>query len=246
MTKLSWRPLIALAAAGAIALGAAVGGGVLALWRDSAAGPAITLTVGQVSAKVTRTGSASTASEATSEAGATLTFSKDDAVQVAKEVNGLAIPFDVSLGADGNAGMNYSFTLPAATADSVAEKSVFWLFQPSGSCSAGAVPEGVYEARPGQTVGPFVGVAADRLKLNQSATWCLVVKLDPELLGSYEIDAEAEVTQSGKTVTATDSWHAVIIPPSPETNAPYQVALNTLFTRPDTPAPPAPGVTSQP
>jgi hypothetical protein len=184
-------------------------------------------------------------SVATADEGAGLAVSAADAVTVVAETAGLAIPFDVNVAGDGHTGLDYSLVLPAAVKDSVAEASQFQLFRRDGdSCSAADVPADAFKAVPGDKVGPFPGASpgldSDQLKTD---AWCLVLQLDATKLDTYSNQAEATATGAGKSVTAKDSWSALVTPPRPETNEPFKISLEPLFTRPNTPARPAPTVT---
>jgi hypothetical protein len=238
-----------LAVAGVAALSIAAAGGVLALWRSDTSAPALSFAQGQVYAEVTRTGgTADVKSVATTDQEAQLVLSAADAIAVSAEAAGIAVPFDVKVMGDGNTGVDYSLVLPdadpAADENSVTAASVFRVFQTDGACSASNVPERAFTAKPGQKVGPFPGTEPGK-NTGQPETdaWCLVVQLDPDKLGSYSIKADAEGTGVEKQVTASDTWSAVITPPSPGSNKPYKIALQPLFTRPTTAPRPAPGVT---
>jgi hypothetical protein len=248
MSRFHFKPLVALVVAGAAALAVAATGGVLALWRSDTSAPASSFAQGQIYAEVTRTGgTADVKSVATAGQKAQFALSGADAIAVSAAESGIAVPFTVKVMGDGNTGVDYSLVLPAADADSVAESSVFRIFRPTGACSASNVPGDAFTAAPGQTVGPFPGAApgAD-LEEPKSDAWCLVVQLDVDKLGKYEITSTAEGTGAGTKIQASDSWKAVITPPDPGANLPYKITLETLFTRPDTSPRPAPGVTDGP
>jgi hypothetical protein len=239
---------IALLLAGSltlITLITAVGGATSALWKDEANAPEASVGIGQVWVALQPEGGS--AVTATPSAPASLPFKAEDAV-AALEPNGVAKQFQVILQSNGHWGMEYSFQLPQLLPDAaqtVAVESTFYFYRldSNSSCSWTNLPGDAESGKPGDTIGPFQGLApavGQRTSAEQAVTenWCVVMRWDRENADRYEntatVTGEATTTNSKTVVTVTDedSWKAVLIPKDPELNPDYPVVLQTQFSRP--------------
>jgi hypothetical protein len=223
-----------------IAIITAVGGATSALWKDEADVAKASVGIGQVwVALKPQDGDTVSATAATP---ASFPFKAADAV-AALEIDGTAKQFQVFLQSSGHWGMDYSFQLPSAAAGTVAAESIFY-FYPLGSansCST-TVPSGAKSGKAGDTIGRFSGPAPSTGQRETaelvSESWCVVMKWDRANAESYQntatVTGEATTTNDKTvvTVTAEDSWEAVLTPKDPEHNPDYSVILQPEYSRP--------------
>jgi hypothetical protein len=196
----------------------ALGGPAIALWSDTASTGQITMTRGVMALKVTSPALTSSSGQwsATGNAGEKATFELKAADYTAMmKPGGIAIPITIEARADGNMGMTYGLNPAAAPAGSIIAASRTALFPVAtaqdctvgtsgqGGSGTGAPPAWSGRIDPTYTATPDV----------TTTTLCLTAAWDRSKTGQYSNTATVTAGDGqGSTVTATDTWNAVVLP----------------------------------
>jgi hypothetical protein len=143
---------------------------------------------------------------------------------------GVAWSFDVALAASGAQGVDYTITPPTSVFASIAKQATLRVFpvQSPTECSVAAAPD----LQPNLSAIEGIPAAYGGLK-QATAHWCVTAVVDELKLGQYQNTATVTATGSdNSTVTAEDSWDAVILPDPAEEPADSGLTVTHTVTGP--------------
>lgn len=212
------RSVVIGGVAAATAVAAVLGVAAYGLWSDSALPADAAVSTGQVGVQLDRLASASsttTSSQTATAATSVLTASTvrgDASTMVTATPQAVAVPLQVRLRADGNAGLRYTLAIAAPATGSVFAASTVRLFPVASAAACTPAAAAVAAATTQPNLVDIAGLATgSTAPATATAFWCLGA-VYPGTGGIYTNTATASGTNAATSqpVSSTASWSAYV------------------------------------